>query len=72
MVNDPVLEGLYSFKEQVRDLSRPALRWLAKDGVPNDYFPQLRGGAVLSLDASKQLFVGSGHTPEEVFQVAKE
>jgi hypothetical protein len=72
VVSDPVLEGLYSFKEQVRDLSRPALRWLAKDGVPNDYFPQLRGGAVLSLDASKQLFVGSGHTPEEVFQVAKE
>jgi hypothetical protein len=72
VVDDPVLEGLYPFKEQVRDLSRPALRWLTKDGVPNDYFPQLRGGAVLSLDASKQLFVGSGHTPEEVFQAAKE
>jgi len=72
VVNDPVLEGLYSFKEQVRDLSRPSLRWLAKDGVPNVYFPQLRGGVLLSLEASKQLFVGSGHTPEEVFQAAKE
>ena len=72
VVNDPILEGLYSFKEQVRDLSRPSLRWLTKDGVPNDYFPQIRGGAMLSLDASKQLFVGSGHTPEEVFQAAKE
>ena len=72
VVDDPILEGLYSFKEQVRDLSRPALRWLTKDGVPNDYFPQLRGGAILSLDASKQLFTGSGHTPEEVFQAAKE
>jgi hypothetical protein len=72
VVNDPVLESLYSFKEQVRDLSRPSLRWLSKDGVPNDYFPQLRGGLILSLDASKRLFVGSGHTPEEVFQAAKE
>jgi len=72
VVNDPVLEGLYSFAEQVRDLSRPALRWLSKEGAPNDYFPQLRGGVILSLDASKQLFVGSGHTPEEVFQSAKE
>jgi hypothetical protein len=72
VVNDPILEGLYSFKEQVRDLSRPGLRWLTKEGLPNDYFPQLHGGAILSLDASKQLFVGSGHTPEEVFQAAKE
>jgi hypothetical protein len=72
VVNDPVLEGLYPFKEQVRDLSRPGLRWLSKEGLPNDYFPQLRGGAILSLEASKQLFVGSGHTAEEVFQAAKE
>lgn len=72
VVDDPVLESLYSFKEQVRDLSRPGLRWLTKEGAPNDYFPQLRGGAILSLEASKQLFVGSGHTPEEVFQAAKE
>jgi len=72
VVNDPVLEGLYSFKEQVRDLSRPSLHWLSKEGAPNDYFPQLRGGVLLSLEASKQLFVGSGHTSEEVFQAAKE
>jgi len=72
VVNDPVLEGLYPFKEQVRDLSRPGLRWLSKEGVPNDYFPQLRAGAFLSLEASRQLFAGSGHTPDEVFQAAKE
>jgi peptidase M28-like protein/PA domain-containing protein len=72
VVDDPILEGLYSFKEQVRDLSRPGFRWLNKEGQPNDYFPQLRGAAVLSLDASKRLFAGSGHTPEEVFHAAKE
>ena len=72
VVNDPVLEGFYPFKEQVRDLSRPGLRWLTREGVPNDYFPQLRGGAFLSLEASRQLFAASGHTPEEVFQAAKE
>jgi hypothetical protein len=72
VVDDPVLEGLYSFKEQVRDLSRPGLRWLTKEGIPNDYFPQIHGGGVLSLEASKQFFGGSGHTSEEVFQAAKE
>jgi len=72
VVDDPVLEGIYSFKEQVRDLSRPGFRWLTKEGQPNDYFPQLHGSAILSLEASKQLFAGSGHTWEEVFQAAKE
>jgi hypothetical protein len=72
VVDDPVLESLYSFKEQVRDLSRPGFRWLTREGQPNDYFPQLRGSAILSLGASRQLFAGSGHTPEEVFQAAKE
>jgi len=72
VVNDPVLEGLYPFKEQVRDLSRPGLRWLSKEGLPNNYFPQLRAGAFLTLEASRQIFAGSGHPPEEVFQAAKE
>ena len=30
VLDDPVLERLYSFKEQVRDLSFPELRWLDK------------------------------------------
>jgi hypothetical protein len=72
VLDDPVLEGLYSFKERVRDLSMPGLRWLEKDGKPHDSFPELKGGASLDLETTKKLFEGSGHTAEEAFRAVKE
>jgi hypothetical protein len=57
-LNDPVFEQLYSFKEQVRDLSFPELRWLDKQQRPNDYFPELKGGAFLSMEATKKILRG--------------
>jgi hypothetical protein len=71
LVDDPVFEGLYSFKEQVRDLSFPELRWLDKQQRPNDYFPELKGNAFLSLEATKKFFEGSPHSAEEVFAAIK-
>jgi len=71
LVDDPVFEGLYSFKEQVRDLSFPDLWWLDKQQRPNDYFPELKGNSFLSLSATKKFFEGSGHSAEEVFAAMK-
>jgi hypothetical protein len=71
ILDDPVLERLYSFKEQVRDLSFPELRWLDKQQQPNDYFPELKGNAFLSLEATKKFFEGSPHSAEEVFAAMK-
>jgi Peptidase family M28/PA domain len=71
LLDDPVFEGLYSFKEQVRDLSFPELRWLDKQQRPNDYFPELKGNAFLSLEATKRFFAGSAHSAEEVFAAMK-
>ena len=72
ILNDPVLESIYSFSERKRDLERPGLRWIEKDGTLHDSFPQLKGGAGLSLEATKKFLEGSGHTADEVFQAAKE
>ena len=71
ILDDPVLERLYSFKKQVRDLSFPELRWLDKQQRPNDYFPELKGNAFLSLEATKKFFEGSPHSAEEVFAAMK-
>jgi hypothetical protein len=71
VLDDPVLERLYSFNEQVRDLSFPDLRWLDKQQRPNDYFPELKGNAFLSLEATKKFFEGSGHSAENVFAAVK-
>jgi Peptidase family M28/PA domain len=70
-LDDPVLEQIYPFKEIVRDLRFPQLRWLDKQGKPNDYWPQLKGHAALNLEAVKRFFEQSGHPAEEVFVAIK-
>jgi hypothetical protein len=72
LLYDPVLEQLYSFSHFASALTFPQMGWLDKERRPNDYFPELKGLAILSLAASKEFFQGSGHTAEEVFRAAKE
>ena len=71
VLDDPVLEQMYPFKKIARDLAFPQFRWLDKQGKPNDYWPELKGHATLSLEAAKKFFEGSGHTGEEVFAALK-
>ena len=71
VVDDPGFEQIYSFSKRVRDLITPEYRWLDKQGQPNDYFAQIKCGAELSLDASRNFFGGSGHTADEIFAAAK-
>jgi hypothetical protein len=68
---DPRIEAQYSFDHRVSALSFPQMTWLDKDNKPSDYFPELKGAAILSLQAAKKFFEGSGHTAEEVFEAAK-
>jgi len=71
VLDDPIFERLYPFSEQVRDLSFLELRWLDKQHRPNDYFPEIKGSAFLSLEATKKFFEGSPHSAEEVFAAIK-
>ncbi|MEP6546728.1 MAG: M28 family metallopeptidase [Gammaproteobacteria bacterium] len=70
LINDPVLEKLYSFAHRVRDLAIPGYAWLDPQGQPAHYFPQLKASASLSLEETVRLFEGSGHTAEQVFAAA--
>jgi hypothetical protein len=67
LVDDPVLEKLYSFAKRVRDLETPEYYWLDSQGRPNDYFPDIRAAASLSMEASKKFFEGSAHSAEQVY-----
>jgi hypothetical protein len=71
VLNDPVLESMYPFSERVRDLVIPEYRWLDKQGNPNNYHPALKAIVTLSLEGTRKLFAGSGHTAEEIFAEAK-
>lgn len=71
-LDDPVQERSYAFSKFVRDLAIPEYRWLDKQGKPNDYFPEIKCGAYLSLPATEKLFQGTPHKAEELFALAKD
>jgi hypothetical protein len=72
LLGTPAVEQMYPFSKRVRDLAIPKYRWLDKQGQPNDYFPELKCGANLSLDATRKLLQGTAHPADEVFAAAKE
>jgi hypothetical protein len=71
-LDDPVQEKSYAFSKFARDLATPEFRWLDKQGRPNDYFPELLGGAYLSLPATEKLLDGAPHRADEIFALAKD
>jgi len=71
-LDSPALEQLYPFKDQVRDLAFPDMRWLDAQGQPNDYFSQLRGTMILNMEATARMLEGSGKSPAEIYAAAEE
>jgi len=71
VLDDPASEEMFPFSRFVKESVVPQFRWLDKQGFPKPYFPELKGVAFLSLDATRRLFEGSSHTADEVFAAAK-
>jgi hypothetical protein len=71
ILSDPVEEQIYSFKDEVRDLAFPQLDWIDREKHLNEYYPALRGNALLSMEAAKEFFEGSGHTAEEIYAASQ-
>ena len=44
----------------------PGMRWIDKDGTPNDVRPEIKGEAYLGPDGARQLFQGAPKTFDEV------
>lgn len=72
VLDSPALEQLYAFKDRVRDLAFPDMRWLDAQRQPNDYFPELSGMAELSMEATARIFEGSGKSAGEIYAAAKD
>jgi hypothetical protein len=71
-LDDPIQEKSYPFTKAARDLAFPEFRWLDKKGQPNDYFPELRAAAFVSLPITEKLFADQPHKSAEIFALAKE
>ena len=70
-LEDPVNEQVYSFAQEVRDLAFPNLRWLDKQGHPNDDFSQLKANIQLDLASTRKFLEATGHSPDELFAAVK-
>ena len=47
------------------------MHWLDKNGIPHDFFPELRGSALFSPQGAAMLFAGAPKTLEQVFSTAR-
>jgi hypothetical protein len=70
VLDDPEMEKLYGFAMRTRDLAFAEMNWLDPQGNPNDYFPQLKGSALLNLEATKRFFAGAGRRVEDIYAAA--
>lgn len=61
----------YPWDWLVPQIQMGEMHWLNKDGVPHDFFPELRGNVLLSEKEAADLFAGSPKTLDEVFATAK-
>ncbi len=58
------------FSELVRFYDQPTLRWLNREGVPNDVEPRIRARATISSSVAAALLEGSGKSWKEVVAAA--
>jgi peptidase M28-like protein len=61
----------YPWEWLVPQIQVGEMHWLDKKGVPHDFFPQLRGNALLSQQGADKLFAGAPKTLDQVFATAK-
>jgi hypothetical protein len=61
----------YPWEWLVPQIQMGEMHWLNKDGVPHDFFPQLKGYVLLNEKTAEALFAGAPKTLGQVFAAAK-
>lgn len=61
----------YPWEWIVPQVQMGEMHWLDKKGVPHDFYPGLRGGALLSEQGAKKIFAGAPKSLDEVFDTAR-
>ena len=59
------------WKRLVPQVKAGTMRWLDDKGVPNDSFPELRGGGLLSQKGAELLFAGAPKSLDQAFAAAR-
>lgn len=61
----------YPWEWQVPQVQMGEMHWIEKAGIPHDFFPALRGYALLSEQGAAQLFAGALQSLDDVFAKAR-
>ena len=61
----------YPWEWLVPQVQMGEMHWLNRDGMPHDFFPQLKGNVLLNEKTAEALFAGAPKTLDQVFATAK-
>lgn len=61
----------YPWEWLVPQIQMGEMHWLNQNGVPHDFFPQLKGYVLLNERTAEALFAGAPETLDQVFATAK-
>jgi Zn-dependent M28 family amino/carboxypeptidase len=67
----PEDEKRYPWNWLVPQIQAGEMHWLDKAGTPHDFFPELRGNALLSAQGAARLFAAAPKTLDQVFATAR-
>jgi hypothetical protein len=67
-LHTPRSEAVFPWEDSIEHLDQPGMSWIGPDGLPDDYFTEIQGGATLNLAAAAVLFDGAPVTLEEVYR----
>jgi hypothetical protein len=69
ILHSPRAEETFPWEDSLPFLDVPGMGWIGRDGLPDNYFPEIRGAASFNLDAAALLFDGAP-TPLEAIYAA--
>jgi hypothetical protein len=61
----------YPWEWLVPQIQVGEMHWLSKSGLPHDFFPELRGNALLSQHGAESVFAGAPKTLDQIFAGAR-
>lgn len=67
----PEAEKRYSYQRMQKNVDKPSLNWLDAQGEPGNSIPQLKGGALLSMEASEKLMQSAPQGYQALVEMAE-
>ena len=67
VLHSPRAEKNFPWEDSLPYLDVPGMGWIGKDGLPDNYYPQIQAAAYFNLDAAAMLFDGAATSLDDIF-----